>query len=206
MNKIFQISFLIIIAFHFGFGQNSALILPLNNTKITFDKKVVTMLNFNEENIDSIKTKVNNYSIESLKNHFSEFSFTNILNLPKYAYLNDSINELIPCISTELNKKEYNGRVLTELNKTELKSLQNLMQFEYVFVINNFQTVTKRPFDNRTFFHLHIEVYDKYMKKIYGGKSIWKTKISKKMYSSAFEHYIHTAIDQFYSQLLTKVD
>lgn len=201
-------------------GQTRVLVLPLTDTNIVFGKPVEKMLVYNDENFDRLKRGIADRCLNRISYHFPEFEITNILDLPNYANLMDSLGlvkqwhtfhiskidsakglEKVLLLNENDFKSKYYGRIMSDTVKQMLKNLMEEEQFDYVIAINRFETHTMKPFSNETEITIHFEIYDADLLKLIGNRVFVKRKIKKKMYVGAFIIYVHTVIDKLYSNL-----
>ena len=178
------------------------------------------MINYNKVKIRLSKKKYSNLSIDRLKVQFSRFTFINLQNIVDYKYLLDSLDVLCQWNSFQIKKineskgidkilltnnekpeSKYYGRIIAEKDIITFQTLIKKYNFKYIFFINKFETITRRPFSTTTYFCLHFEIYDTTMNKIYGGKSYWNTKISKTMFYNVFYYFVRNTVDDFYKQI-----
>lgn len=204
--------------------DTTVLIVPMKSGFVEFDHSVVKMLNYNNVQIDSVKKNVQNLSIGRLKVQFPHFSFINLQDNIDFRYLIDSLNVLCQWNSFQIKKIsdskgvdkiflvnderpqfKYYGRIIKEKDIVIFRALIQKYSFKYIFFINKFETITRRPFSSKTFFCLHFEIYDQTLDKIFGGKSYWSAQISRTMYSNVFSYFTRKAFDDFYELIKKKL-
>lgn len=200
--------------------DTNILIVPMNSGFVQFDKPVTKMLNYNKVKIDSIKNDITKLSIDRLKVQFPHFSFINLRNNNDFRYFIDTLNVLYQWDSFQIKnivdswgvskifmvndnrpKFKYYGRIINDKDVAVFRALIQKYNFQYIFFINKFETITRRPFSSKTYFCLHFEIYDQKFNKVFGGKSYWSAQISRTMYSSVFSYFTRDAFDDFYKQI-----
>ena len=217
MKYILLSAFFLISSICFSQNESTILVIPMNQNCIKLDRKTEKMLNYHNVNIDSVKKVLLNLSFNQLKLNFPDYSLLQLVNNKLYSETSDSLNILYQWDSFQLEKiknskgfqkimlnneerlpYKYYGRAISTNDMEELRKLQLQYKFMYVFIINKFETITKRPFADKTILCLHVEIFNNKLQKIFGTKSIWKCSITTKMYSSVFLYYVQKAFNEYY--------
>ncbi|MFT5600931.1 MAG: hypothetical protein ACI9N1_001168 [Flavobacteriales bacterium] len=196
------------------FSQNQIPLIPLNSANINFDRKTERNLNYNEVSIDSINAFILSKTIEIFKLGLSSnselninagFTFTDSLIRNKTSQkkeIIDSLNGVKKYLikNENLDNSTYQSRPLSEILKTQLKDLFDNKNLKYVVILNKFETATPRPFCNKTYFSIHMDIYDSSLNKVYGGKSVWKKQITKKMYFTTLKYYTENMLEVYFAE------
>lgn len=199
------------------------LIIPLPGSQIHFDNFAQQMLNHNQVSADSAMKYCMASSFDILTAKLGKATAIDIRTLKTYAFLSDSLQEFTQFdgfsigaksknggsktsdLSNPFNKSLYSGRILPVRHQPSLKQCIEEHTFDYVILLNRFEVITPKPFDNKTHFSLHAEVYNKQLDKIFGHRSDVLASLTRKTNYSIFKYFIRTATDELMISLLSGI-
>ncbi len=196
------------------------LIIPLPGSQIHFDNFAQQILNHNQVSADSAMKYCMASSFDILTAKLGKATAIDIRTLKTYAFLADSLQEFTQFdsfsigakpknggsktsdLSNPFNKSLYSGRILPVRHQPSLKQCIEEHTFDYVILLNRFEVITPKPFDNKTHFSLHAEVYNKQLDKIFGHRSDVLASLTRKTNYSTFKYLVRKATDELMINLL----
>ena len=199
------------------------LVVPLPTPQIHFDNFAQQILHHNQVSADSAVKYCDASSLDILTATLGKATCINIRTLKPYAYLADSLQEYTQFNSFHLgakpisgaskksnltlpfNKWNYSGRILPVRHQLILKQCLEEHAFDYVILLNRFEIITPKPFDNKTHFSLHAEVYNNQLDKIFGHRSDVLANIARKTDYRIFKYLIRSASDELMISLLPSI-
>lgn len=197
-------------------NEGKILLVPMKTKSVEFNKNVVKMLKHNHLNIDSLKSSIVNSTINKLTNNFPKYTFDDLQSDSSYSYLVNNADvlsqwnsiylkrisgskgfEKVFLTNNEDAKLKYYGRNISENDSVVYSTLIKKHNYKYIWFINKFETIKR----GKSYFCLHIEIYDSGMNKIYGSKNYRSVDIYSEMYLNVFNHYVKSTVDDHCNQI-----
>jgi len=194
------------------------LVVPLKDSHIYFEQKSEKVLQRNRVSEDSARKIIINHAVSRLKSNLSgseilwsnQFSELNFLmdslavmeTFVSFYYTgetsSDGFQKLITAVDKDIRKLYY-GRVLTNKEVNAMKKVMDEQKLDYILLINRFDINAPGFYPHQVCYH--VEVYDKEMKLIFGGKSGTAYDFSKKIYFGVLNYYYKNAADDVFGQV-----
>lgn len=199
------------------------LIIPLLAQQVHIDNNGQQILNHNRVSLDSAIQYSLASSLDIVNAALGKINATNIRELNAYAYLADSLQEFAQFNSFHLKEKSrgnaqkttnfsihggsllYAGRILPTRHQLILQRCMDEQQFDFVILLNRFEVINRKPFERKTLFSLHAEVYNKQLDKIFGHRSNVRADLSKTTNYSIFKYFMRSATDELMLSLLSGI-
>jgi hypothetical protein len=100
------------------------------------------------------------------------------------------------------NGQKYNSRIFSEELKYSIFNYSLTNEFDYVLVINSFELKTRKPFESWAHVCLHVDVYYANGEKMFGGKSYYPFRITKKMFVNPVLYFSKRGIQLYVEHLI----
>ena len=99
------------------------------------------------------------------------------------------------------NRYEYLGRQLSNQTKEKLINVMSLQNASYLIMINKFNFTSPKPFDSRTYFRLHFEIFNNKLEAVLGGVTDSKYRLNTKVNYDSFLYMLRTQLQQYFSNM-----
>lgn len=195
------------------------LVVPLKDSHIYFEQKSEKVLQRNRVKEDSARKIITNHAVSRLNsnlfgceilwsNQFPELNFlldsvAVMETFGSFYYTreagSDAFEKLITTAATKDIRKLYYGRLLSNKEINAIKKVIDAQKLDYILLINRFDINAPGFFPHQICYH--VEVYDKEMHLIFGGKSGTAYDFSKKIYFGVLNYYYKNAADDVFAQV-----
>jgi hypothetical protein len=194
------------------------LVVPLKGSHIYFEHKSEKVLQRNRVSEDSARKIITNHALSRLNSNLTGCEILWSNQFPELNFLLDSVavmetfvsfyytgetssdgfQKLITAVDKDIRKLYY-GRVLTNKEVNAIKKVIVAEKLDYVILINRFDINSPGFYPHQICYH--VEVYDKEMRLIFGGKSGTAYDFSKKIYFGVLNYYYKNAADDVFEQV-----
>lgn len=198
---MFSIRFLALVFFTVILEQNlcsqsnvHVLVVLPDSSHIQFDYMVTSVLKYNRKSETELRSYVLEHLQSSAKSKIQPIDFLTDFQDLSFSSLNDSLNHYQAWVPFDtrtdskglaevitIANKTYQGRVVQPVTRKKLEAFMQKHDVRYLLMINQFNTDSPRPFDKKTYFILHYELFDKQMQKVAGGQIAEGYQLKKKM-------------------------
>ena len=154
--------------------KKSILFVPIKSDMVMISKKANRVLKYNNIKqsifINDLKTDIQN----QIKSEFTLYTIDNMcVNYPSVCdslykckiYNNFNLTDTSQTKSKLKNQNSYSnnyyGRTIDPYNKALLKAIIERSKIDYVIMINCLEISERSIWNNKTYFELHCEIYDK---------------------------------------------
>jgi hypothetical protein len=114
----------------------------------------------------------------------------------------DSTKKIVNLHNELSNGKRFNARILDSLSKQKLYVYAQENQYDYVVFLNSFDIKTRKPFESKAHVSIHAEVYRANGVKVFGGKSFYPIRITKRMFVQPMIYFSKRAIQLYVDHLI----
>jgi len=202
------------------FAQSSpkVLVVPLENYQIIIEQKSSKVLKRNRVSEDSAKRVIRNYSLSAMYSNLSHCSIVLGKQFTELNFLKDSLAVMEQfnsfywrgvagskgienaILQTNLDvRKVYFGRLFSNKEVNVLKQVIAAQQVDYFILTNRFDINSPGFLPHQICYH--VEVYDKEMQLIFGGKSGTSYEFSKSVYFGVLNYYYKSAANEVFSRV-----
>jgi len=167
---------------------------------------------------DSAKRVIMNYSLSAVYNNLSHCSIVLGKEFPELNFLKDTLAVMeqfnsfywkgvagskgIENAALQSNldvRKVYFGRLFSDKEVNVLKQVITAQQVDYFILTNRFD-INSPGFSPQQFCY-HVEVYDKEMHLVFGGKSGTSYEFSKRVYFGVLNYFYKNAANEVFSRV-----
>lgn len=140
------------------------------------------------------------FEIEELKDII--YTQRDIKKNKAYYHSKDSSRKHDDLHSELYNGKRYNSRVLDTLVTNKLFKYAKDNQYNYVVFLNSFDIKSRKPFESKAHVCIHAEIYRNSGSLMFGGKSFYPIRITKKMFIQPMLYFSKRAIQLYVDHLI----
>jgi hypothetical protein len=166
-------------------SQNNARVLVIlpDSSYIQFDYMVTRVLKHNRKSESELRSYVLELLQSAAKSKIKPIGFLTDFQELSFSSLNDSLNQYHAWVPFDIRaeskgftevhsntNKTYLGRVVEENTRKKFEVFMHEHDVQYIIMINKFNTDSPRPFDQKTYFIVHYELFNKQMQKVFGGQ------------------------------------
>jgi hypothetical protein len=214
MLKLKSCAFLVGIVFGFQAYSQKILVVFPDTSYIQFDDITKKIIKYNKKTEQETRTYIAGLFLTYANSYLgvdgphSAFEYKNLgdslnnyLEWKMFNTTQMSANPPANVVFPVKKRYDYLGRQLSNSTKEKLTKVVSQQNASYLLMINKFHFASPRPFDSKTYFHLHFEIFNQNLETIFGGVTDGGYRLNAKINYDSFLYMLRTQFQHYFNDM-----